>query len=144
MPRYLNEDSIERIISSDDTSTPHGVHDRAILLLLSRLALRAGDVAAMYIDDVNWFDGTVRAQGKGRREVRLPLPQDLGDSILEYLENVRPKVQIKKIFLCVNAIIDLLHHQQTFLISYARHYVEQTLRALHQKAQTSYGIQPPP
>ena len=103
MPRYLNEDSIERLISSCDTSTPHGVRDRAVLLLLSRLALRAGDVAAMCIDDIDWFDGTVRVQGKGRREVRLPLPQDVGDSILEYLENVRPKVQIEKIFLCVNA-----------------------------------------
>ena len=83
MPRYLNEDSIERLISSCDTSTPHGVRDRAVLLLLSRLALRAGDVAAMCIDAIDWFDGTVRVQGKGRREVRLPLPQDVGDSILE-------------------------------------------------------------
>ena len=103
MPRYLSEDSMGRLISSCDTSTPHGVRDRAILLLLSRLALRAGDVADMCIDDINWFDGTVRVQGKGRKELRLPLPQDVGDSILEYLENVRPKVQIKKVFLCVNA-----------------------------------------
>jgi site-specific recombinase XerD len=57
----------------------------------------------MRIDDLDWFDGTLRVRGKGRIDIRLPLPQDVGDSVLEYMENVRPKVPIDKVFLCANA-----------------------------------------
>src|SRR5262244_3023952 len=85
LPRYLPAAAVERLISSCDLTKPHGVRDRAILLLLARLGLRAGDVLAMRLDDVAWADGTVRVRGKGRREVRLPLPQDAGDALLEYL-----------------------------------------------------------
>lgn len=73
LPRYLPAAAVERVISSCDLSKPHGVRDRAILLLLARLGLRAGDVLAMRLDDVAWADGTVRVRGKDRREVRLPV-----------------------------------------------------------------------
>ena len=99
LPRYLPAAAVERVISSCDLSKPHGVRDRAILLLLARLGLRGGDVLALRLDDVAWADGTVRVRGKGRREVRLPLPQDAGDALLEYLNRARPCVDEYRIFL---------------------------------------------
>lgn len=103
LPRYLNAESVERLIASCDTSAPRGIRDRTVLLFLTRLGLRAGDIAAMCIDDIDWLDGTFRVRGKGRTEVRLPLPQEVGDSLLAYLETARPKVPIERIFLCSQA-----------------------------------------
>jgi site-specific recombinase XerD len=105
LPRYLMADDVERVIAACDTSKPHGVRDRAILLLLARLGLRAGDIFAMRIDDIDWREATLRVRGKGRREVRLPLPQDAGDALLAYLVEARPRLNIDRIFLCANAPI---------------------------------------
>jgi len=63
-----------------------GARDRAIVLLLARLGLRAGDVIALRHDDLDWQRGSLRVAGKGRRESLLPLPQEVGDAILAYLE----------------------------------------------------------
>lgn len=103
LPRYLEADDVERIISSCDQSRPQGVRDRAVLLLLARLGLRAGDIVALRIDDIDWSRGTVRVRGKGRKEVRLPLPQDAGDAVLEYLQSARPRFDHDRLFLCINA-----------------------------------------
>lgn len=103
LPRYLERDAVERLIASCDLSKPFGVRDRAILLLLARLGLRAGDIRAMRLDDLDWHAGTVRVLGKGRREVCLPLPQDAGDALIEYLVNGRPNAATDRVFLCTNA-----------------------------------------
>lgn len=99
LPRYLPASAVERIIASCDLSKPHGIRDRAILLLLGRLGLRAGDVFTMRLDDIAWNEGTIRVRGKGRREVRLPLPQDAGDALIEYLSRARPRVDDDRVFL---------------------------------------------
>lgn len=99
MPRYLPTDEVERLIASCDLDKPHGVRDRAILLLLARLGLRAGDILDMRLDDIVWVDGMLRVRGKSRRETRLPLPQDVGDALLRYLENARPRVACEHVFL---------------------------------------------
>ena len=99
MPRYLPIEDVERLIASCDPDKPHGVRDRAILLLLARLGLRAGDILDMRLDDIAWADGTLRVRGKSRREIRLPLPQDAGDALLWYLENARPHVACEFVFL---------------------------------------------
>ena len=83
LPRYLPPADVERLIASCDLTKPHGIRDKAILLLLARLGLRAGDILGMRLDDIEWDEGTLRVRGKGRREVRLPLPQDAGDALLE-------------------------------------------------------------
>src|SRR5689334_22277864 len=70
---------------------------------LLRLGLRAGDIASMRPADIDWQEATLLVRGKGRRDVRLPLPQDAGDAALEYLEHERPRVTIDRIFLCANA-----------------------------------------
>ena len=103
LPRYLPAEDVERLISSCDLSKPHGIRDRAILLLLARLGLRAGDILNMRLDDIAWADGTLRVRGKGRREVQLPLPQDAGDALLGYLETTRPSVACEHVFLRLSA-----------------------------------------
>lgn len=103
LPRYLQIGDVERVISSCDLSKPHGVRDRAILLLLARLGLRAGDITAMKLHDLDWEAGTLRVLGKGRKQVALPLPQDAGDAVIDYLTNARPKAGTDRVFLCANA-----------------------------------------
>jgi integrase/recombinase XerD len=103
LPRYLPASDIERIIEACDNSKPNGLRDRAILLLLARLGLRAGNVAGLRFSDINWQRATLRVLGKGRRESRLPLPQDVGDAILAYLERERPPLDDDHVFLRVIA-----------------------------------------
>jgi len=86
LPRCLAEDELARLIAACDGTTRGRLRDRAIVLLLSRLGLRAGDVARLRLNDIDWRNGTVRVTGKGRYEVGLPLPQDVGDALLAYLE----------------------------------------------------------
>ena len=103
LPRYLVADDVERVLASCDLNTLLGVRDHAILLLLARLGLRGGDIVTLSLNDIDWQEGTLRVRGKGRREFRLPLPQDVGDALLVYLETWRPQVAIGRAFLCVNA-----------------------------------------
>ena len=102
LPRYIPADDVARTIAScgDD---PMGVRDRAILLLLARLALRAGDIVALRLGDIDWDRAEIRVSGKSRRQTALPLPQDAGDALHAYIATVRPRVDEEKVFLCVNA-----------------------------------------
>jgi len=104
-PRYLEADDIDRMIASCDPDKPKEVRDRAILLLLVRLGLRAGDIVAMRLGDLNWEEGTVQVLGKGRRKVCLPLAQDIGEALIDYLDKVRSTANTDRVFLCTNAPI---------------------------------------
>ena len=73
LPRYLAPEQVDRLIAACDDSSPRRRRDRAILLLLVRLGLRAGDVAQLRLADIEWRSGTLRVSGKGRYQVRLPL-----------------------------------------------------------------------
>ena len=86
LPRCLSEDDLARVIAACDGATPGRLRDRAILLLLSRLGLRAGDVAQLRLADIDWSNGTLQVTGKGRYQVRLPLPQEVGNALLRYLD----------------------------------------------------------
>lgn len=103
LPRYLSPDEVERLVASCDLRTGRGVRDRAILLLLARLGLRAGDILEMRLGDIDWSSATLRVKGKGRRETRLPMPQDAGDAVLGYLDGARPLVDSDRLFLRSNA-----------------------------------------
>lgn len=103
LPRYTSPATIERIIASCESTRPAHIRDRAIILLLARLGLRAGDVCQLRLADIDWTSGHLRVHGKGRRTVRLPLPQDAGDALLAYIEGVRPRVKEEKIFLRAHA-----------------------------------------
>lgn len=103
LPRYLEPAVVERVIASCDRATQHGSRDRAILLLLARLGLRAGDIVGLRFGDLDWTQGTIRVCGKGRRTVLLPLPQEAGDALLAYLQDTRPRVALDAVFLCARA-----------------------------------------
>jgi len=110
LPAYLSAEEVERVIASCDLRTPIGVRDRSVLLLLSRLGLRAGDVAHLTLTDINWDDATITVAGKNRRGHRLPLPQDVGDAMLSYLEQ-RPRVTCPQVFLTTMAPLKALASQ---------------------------------
>jgi len=103
LPLYLSVDAVERIIEACRSSTPSRLRDRAMLLLLARLGLRAGDVVRLRLGDIDWKKSRLRVVGKGRRETWLPLPQDAGDAILEYLKHGRPTAGDDHVFLTAQA-----------------------------------------
>lgn len=99
LPRYLQDDDVERIIAACDRESLVARRDRAMLLLLARLGLRAADVVGLRLGDMDWRHARLHVAGKGRREMRLPLPQDVGDAILGYLETERPCAATDRVFL---------------------------------------------
>lgn len=99
LPRYIVHDDVERVVASCDLTTPRGLRDRAILLLLARLALRAGDVANLCLRDIDWDRALIKVAGKSNRMVALPLPQDVGDALLKYIEHGRPIVGTDRVFI---------------------------------------------
>ena len=101
--RYASPADIERIVAACDTSTPIGVRDRAIILLLARLGSRAGDVWRMRLADIDWSTAPLRLHGKEHRPGSMPLPQDVGHAVLAYLEQVRPMVREERVFLRIEA-----------------------------------------
>ena len=98
LPRYLPAESIAQVLASCNLTTAIGVRDRAVLLLLAHLGLRAGDVAALQWCDIHWHDGTLCVLGKNRRQTRLPLPQEVGEAILDYAEHQHPRVPSPYVF----------------------------------------------
>ena len=99
LPRYLPPDDVERVIASCDTASPVGRRDRAILLLLARLGLRAGDVAHLRLRDIDWQEAWIHVCGKSRQEARLPLSQEVGQAIVDYLQHGRPRTKLELVFL---------------------------------------------
>lgn len=99
VPRHLSEEDVEAVIDSAPAQTRGDIRNRAIILLLARLGLRARDILELRLDDLDWQRGLVRVTGKGRRQSWLPLPQDAGDAVLEYLENARPQAPHEHLFL---------------------------------------------
>ena len=98
LPRHVGQDDIERMIATCDVTTPMGMRDRAALLLFARLALRAGDVSGLHLDDIDWDRAVIRVGGKSRREAALPLPQDVGDALRDYIREARPRGMERAVF----------------------------------------------
>ncbi|MFZ0276748.1 MAG: site-specific integrase [Candidatus Sulfotelmatobacter sp.] len=98
LPRYLQPDQVEKIIATADPKAPLGSRNRAILLLLARLGLRAGDIVRLRFSDVDWKEGMIRVSGKGRRETVLPLSQEVGDALAAYIKDHRPQADTDAMF----------------------------------------------
>ncbi|HJW74248.1 MAG TPA: tyrosine-type recombinase/integrase [Thermoleophilia bacterium] len=103
LPRYLAAADVDRLLASCDDRTTTARRDKAIILLASRLGLRAGDIAELTLHDVDWEGARLRVSGKSRREVWLPLPQEVGDAIIAYLEHERPRVSGPRVFMKATA-----------------------------------------
>jgi integrase/recombinase XerD len=103
LPRGLPPGQVRRLLESCDRRTAAGRRDYAILVLLSRLGLRCGEVAALELDDVDWRAGEVVIRGKGSRIDRLPLPGDVGQALAAYLRHGRPRGFGRTVFVTVCA-----------------------------------------
>jgi site-specific recombinase XerD len=90
LPKALASDQVAALLTSCDRRTSTGCRDFAILTLLVRLGLRAGEVAGLSLDDIDWRRGEIIVRGKGNRLDRLPLPGDVGHAIVDYLCHARP------------------------------------------------------
>jgi integrase/recombinase XerD len=104
LPKWLPDDQVTALLACCDQSTATGRRDLAILTLLVRLGLRAGEVAALSLDDIDWRRGELTIRGKGNRHDRLPLPVDVGQVIIAHLRGGRPRaVQDRAVFLRAQA-----------------------------------------
>ena len=90
LPRHLTQQEAARMVESCDLATVTGRRDRAVLLLLARMGLRAGEAAGLRLDDIDWRAGEITVRGKGARHERLPLPPDVGEALASYLRDGRP------------------------------------------------------
>ena len=99
LPRFLEAGQVERLLRCCDRRTRIGKRDYAILLLLARLGLRAGEVADLTLDDINWRAGELLVRGKGPRVDRLPLPPDVGESLATYLQRGRSDCPSRRVFI---------------------------------------------
>ena len=106
LPRALSPQTVAALLASCDVATLGGCRDRAILVLLARLGLRAGEVAGLELDDLDWRAGEISVHGKGSRRERLPLPADVGEALVAYLHGGRPRVGCRKVFLRLNAPVE--------------------------------------
>ena len=102
VPRFLAADDVERVIASCPADG-NGPRDRAVLLLLARLGLRAGEVAQLRFADIDWARGLLTVSGKARRQETLPLPQEVGEALLHYLRQSRPPLRTPEVFTTVVA-----------------------------------------
>jgi site-specific recombinase XerD len=98
LPRYLPAEEVERVVASCDRTSPIGTRDHAILLLLARLGLRAGDILQLRLDDIDWKGAWIHVRGKGRRETRLPLTDEVGQAVVAYLRDSRPQTETETLF----------------------------------------------
>jgi len=80
-----------------------GERNYAILLLLARLGLRAGEIVAMTLDNIDWEAGELTVRGKGGRQARLPLPRDVGEALANYLRHGRPQCSSRCVFIRARA-----------------------------------------
>jgi integrase len=98
IPRALPPGQFDMLLRGCDRRTAPGRRTYAVLLLLGRLGLRAGDVAGLTLDDIDWRRGEITVRGKGRREDRLPLPADVGSALGSYLRQRRYDTKYRQVF----------------------------------------------
>jgi integrase/recombinase XerD len=104
VPKSLPPADVERLLAACPRDTATDRRDRAILLLLARLGLRAGEVVALELGDIDWRAGTLTIRAKkGLRQERLPLPVDVGQALATYLRRGRPVGAGRRVFLRVRA-----------------------------------------
>jgi integrase/recombinase XerD len=98
LPGFINADDVERLLHSIDQKTPEGRRNYAIMQLLARLGLRAAEVVALTLNDLDWDAGEIIVRGKGGRCDRLPLPYEVGQALANYLRDGRPSCTTRCVF----------------------------------------------
>jgi site-specific recombinase XerD len=104
LPRPLEPGQVRAILASCDPGSAAGLRDLAMLTLMARMGLRAGEVAGLRLDDIGWRLGEVTIAGKGNRRDQLPLPADAGEAVAAYLQRGRPATALdRSVFIRVMA-----------------------------------------
>jgi integrase/recombinase XerD len=98
-PSFLSPEQTENVLTATDRSTSSGRRDYAVLLLLARLGLRAGEVVSLELDDIHWRAGEIVIRGKGRMVDQLPLVSDVGEALVAYVRHDRGVSSSRRVFL---------------------------------------------
>lgn len=130
VPKYLHPGQVQQVLEACDRRTAAGRRDYAILLLLARLGLRAGEVVALRLQDIDWEAGRLTLRSKGGRWSQLPLPADVGEALAGYLQQGRPRCASRQVFI----------RQQAPLVGFANSIAISTLVA---RALARAGVESP-
>jgi site-specific recombinase XerD len=103
VPKYLEPEEVERVVHACQRGTAIARRDHAIVLLLARLGLRASEVIALELDDLDWRAGVLKVRGKGGSHDSLPLPADVGQALADYLRHHRPPCTTRRLFIRTKA-----------------------------------------
>ena len=98
LPRHLSPDGVEAVLGSVRDNPRHGARDYAMLLLMARLGLRAAEVIAIQLDDVDWRAGELLVRGKGKLHDRLPISAEVGEALSRYLREERGETMCRAVF----------------------------------------------
>ena len=110
LPSVFTEDEIKRILENVNTDSPVGKRNYAIILLLARLGIRISDILNLRFDSIDWEQKRITIQQqKTGTQVELPLLEDVGWAIIDYLQNARPKTSCQNVFVCHTPPFDHLH-----------------------------------
>lgn len=113
IPRAIAPEHVRTVLDHCPRNTPVGRRDYAILLLLARLGLRAGEIVSLSLESIDWEAGVIRVCGKGAQTASLPLPVDVGEAIADYLRHGRPRSDSRRLFLRAVAPLQGLGAAQT-------------------------------
>ncbi|MDX8450474.1 site-specific integrase [Mesorhizobium captivum] len=103
LPTFLPPQKVQKVLDACDRTTAMGLRDHAVLMVLAKLGLRASEVAALSLDDIDWQLGSILVHGKGRRQVTVPLRHDVGAAIVAYIRHGRPASACRRLFLRILA-----------------------------------------
>jgi integrase/recombinase XerD len=103
VPRGLQRAQVDALLAAHDTTTPVGLRDHAVLIVLVRLGLRGAEVAALRLEDIDWQRGEILVRGKGSCLERLPLPVEVGQALAAYLTGARPRCGCPTVFVTARA-----------------------------------------
>jgi len=99
LPQPLTAQQVERVLKMGDQHTVIGQRNHTMLLMLARLGLRAGEVVNLQLDDIHWDTGELIIRGKGNREDKLPILQDVGKALARYIRYGRPACAMRHVFI---------------------------------------------
>ena len=113
VPKFLPAGTVQRVLRQCERETADGKRNYAILMMLARLGLRACEIVALNLEDIDWDNGLLTIQCKGGRWAQLPMPTDVGEAIAIYIHSGRPRTQCRRVFLRHRAPIRGFAHSIT-------------------------------
>jgi len=103
IPKTISTSQVQSLLAGCDRQSIVGRRDYAMLMLISRLGLRAGEVVDLMLDDIDWNEGAINIRCPAQRVDRLPLPSDVGAALVDYLRHGRPACSARNVFIQIHA-----------------------------------------